>query len=237
MSVPGLLDHVVIAGPDLAEVVDWLEDLTGVRAAPGGAHPTGTANALVGLTVDGRPGPQYLELIGPDPARGTAPAASAATSSGATASLASQPAGSLPTAFGIDRLERPTLVTYAVHPADLDGTVARARVEGYDPGDVRDLSRRTPDGTLLQWRLTRADDQERFDLPFLIDWGSTPHPGLGDLPRLELLDFYRLEVDPEPLHLLTDALGLGDGVARIDEGTQSRFLLRLRTPDGRVVEL
>lgn len=52
-----------------------------------------------------------------------------------------------------------------------------------------------------------------------------------------LLDFYRLEVDPEPLHLLTDALGLGDGVARIDEGPQSRFLLRLRTPDGRVVEL
>ncbi|WP_237738754.1 NAD-dependent epimerase/dehydratase family protein [Brachybacterium muris] len=52
-----------------------------------------------------------------------------------------------------------------------------------------------------------------------------------------LLDHPGFELDPEPLHLLTDALGLGDGVARIDEGTQSRFLLRLRTPDGRVVEL
>lgn len=216
MSVPGLLDHVVIAGPDLAEVVDWFRKRTGVTAAPGGAHPTGTANALVALTVGGERGPQYLELIGPDPARVD---------------------GELPTNFGIDRLERPTLVTYAVHPEDIEQVVVRARAEGYDPGDVQDYSRRTPDGTLLQWRLSRGPQPRRQDVPFLIDWGLTPNPGLGDLPALEVLSLVRIEKDPEPLHLLTEALGLGDGVAEIREGEASRFALRLRTADGRDVEI
>ena len=49
MSIPTLLDHIVIAGPDLQDLVDWFAERTGVVAAPGGAHPTGTANALVAL--------------------------------------------------------------------------------------------------------------------------------------------------------------------------------------------
>ena len=69
MSIPTLLDHVVIAGPDLAALVDWFAERTGVVAAPGGAHPTGTANALVALTVDGRRAPQSIELSGPHPSR------------------------------------------------------------------------------------------------------------------------------------------------------------------------
>ena len=54
MSIPTLLDHIVIAGPSLEELVDWFRDLTGVTAAPGGTHPVGTANALVALTVAGQ---------------------------------------------------------------------------------------------------------------------------------------------------------------------------------------
>ncbi|MFC0675364.1 VOC family protein [Brachybacterium hainanense] len=216
MSIPALLDHIVIAGPDLAEVIRWFEERTGVRAAPGGVHPTGTANALVALSIGGRRGPQYIELIGPDPDR---------------------PDPALPQAFGIPRLTEPTLVTYAVHPADLDAVLARARAEGYDPGDVQDLSRRAPSGELLRWRLSRAPEPRRPEVPFLIDWGATAHPGLGDLPVIELLSFTRAEPDPEALHLLTDALGLGDGVAEIREGTEARYLLRLRAAEGSELEL
>lgn len=216
MSIPRLLDHVIIAGPDLDQLVDRFHTLTGVTATPGGAHPTGTANALIALTVDGKRGPHYVELIGPDPTR---------------------PGKEAPTTFGIDRLDGPRLVTYAVHPEGIDQVVEQARAEGYDPGDVQDLSRRTPDGTLLQWRLSRGPQPRRQDVPFLIDWGKTPNPGLGELPTLELLSLVRIEPDPEPLHLLTEALGLDDGVAEIREGEGSRFALRLRTAQGREVEI
>lgn len=216
MSVPHLLDHIVIAGPDLAETVDWFRELTGVTAAPGGAHPTGTANALVALTVNGEPRPHYLELIGPDPER---------------------EGEELPKTFSINRLKKPTLITYAVHPTAIDQVVEHARAEGFDPGDVQDLSRRTPDGTELSWRLTQAAAPRNYGVPFLIDWGETTQPGLGDLPSLELVSFERVEVNPGPQQKATAALGLEDGVAEVVEGRGSRFALHLRTEDGREIEI
>ena len=216
MNVPHLLDHIVIAGPDLQELVDWFHELTGITAAPGGAHPTGTANALVALTVGGEPRPHYLELIGPDPEREEE---------------------ELPKTFSINRLKKPTLITYAVHPEGIDQVVERARAEGFDPGDVQDLSRRTPDGTELTWRLTQAQAPRNYGVPFLIDWGTTDQPGLGDLPSIELVSFDRVEVNPGPQQKSNDALGLGDGIAEIREGRGSRFVLTLRTEDGREIEI
>ncbi|MGO1391591.1 VOC family protein [Brachybacterium sp. JB7] len=217
MSLPHLLDHIVIAGPDLAESVDWFRELTGVTPAPGGTHPTGTANALVALTVNGEPRPHYLELIGPDPDREDE---------------------ELPKTFSINRLKKPTLITYAVHPEGIDQVVERARAEGFDPGDVEELSRQSPDGTELTWRLTQAQAPRNFAVPFLIDWGTTEHPGLvGDLPSIELVSFERIEVKPAAQQKATDALGLGDGVAEIHEGRGSRFVLTLRTEDGREIEI
>ena len=215
MSIPTLLDHVVIAGPDLPALVDWFAQRTGVVAAPGGAHPTGTANALVALTIAGARGPQYIELIGPNPDR-------------------AEP--ELPTTFGIATLTEPRVQAYAVHPADIEATVATARAGGYDPGDVSDLSRRTPDGVLLEWRLTRGEDR-RIDVPFLIDWGTTPQPGLGDIPTIELVSLVREEPDPEPLRAVLAAFGLGDGVAEVVAGEEPGFRLTLRRADGEIVEL
>lgn len=210
MSIPRLLDHIVIAGPDLDALVAWFAERTGVTAASGGAHPTGTANALVALTVDGKRGPHYIELIGPDPARaGEAP----------------------PRTFGIDGLAEPSVQAYAVHPEDIDATVAGARERGHDPGDVRGLSRRTPDGRLLEWRLT-GTGEDRLDLPFLIDWGSTPQPGLGDIPSIELVSFVRVEADPSPLRETLAALGLGDGAAAVEAGEEPGYRLELRLADG-----
>ncbi|MGP9680861.1 VOC family protein [Brachybacterium sp. AOP3-A1-3] len=216
MSVPHLLDHIVIAGPDLAEIVDWFRELTGVTAAPGGTHPTGTANALVAFTVNGAKRPHYLELIGPDPER---------------------EGEELPKTFSINRLKKPTLITYAVHPEGIDQVVERARAAGFDPGDVEELSRTTADGTELQWRLTQAAAPRNYAVPFLIDWGTATQPGLGDLPSIELVSFERIEVNPAPQQKSLDALGLEDGVAEIREARGSRFVLQLRTEDGRDVEI
>jgi catechol 2,3-dioxygenase-like lactoylglutathione lyase family enzyme len=166
------LDHLVLAGPNLDETVAWFTELTGVRPAPGGSHVgLGTANQLVALGNDA-----YVELIGPDP---TQP----------------EPAGPRP--FRIDELDAPRIVGWALRSTDLDALVAQARAGGYDPGDAQAMSRRTPDGALLEWRLTPP----RFDygdglVPFAIDWGATPHPTSRGLPETPLLEFQGRHPDP-----------------------------------------
>src|SRR5699024_9213950 len=58
------LDHIVIAAPDLNELVTRFTELTGITPVEGGRHNTGSANALVPLS---QPAGSYIELIGPDP--------------------------------------------------------------------------------------------------------------------------------------------------------------------------
>jgi hypothetical protein len=214
-AAPALLDHIVIAGPDLAGVIAWFAERTGVTAAPGGAHPTGTANALVALTVDGQRVPHYIELIGPNPEV--------------------EHEGPV-TTFGIDGPDAPRIVTYAVHPDDIEQAVASSRARGYDPGEIWDLSRRRPDGELLEWRLTRGSGD--FAVPFLIEWGHTPQPGLSDIPTIELVSFERVVSDDAALSAVHDALGLGDdALVPLVTGDEDSYRLTLRNAQGDEVVL
>ncbi|WP_043625996.1 VOC family protein [Nonomuraea candida] len=203
MSEP-LLDHLVYAVPDLAAGVEEFARLTGVRPVPGGSHPGGTANHLVRL------GPtSYLEIIGPDP-RATV----------------------RPRAFGLETLTEPRPVAWAVRPPDLGEAVRQARERGYDPGEVRPLSRRTPSGHLLEWRLTRRDDPAAVrPVPFLIDWGGTPHPAAGDLPLLSLTSFSAVHPDPDALRRDLAALGVRLDVS---PGPEPALRVVLGTPLGHV---
>jgi hypothetical protein len=167
-----VLDHLVLAAPDLAAAGRSFAARTGVEPAPGGSHiGLGTANYLVDLGGGG-----YLEIIGPDP---------------------DQSAPTTPRPFGIDELTEPRLVTWAVRTGNLAALVDEARDGGYDPGESRAMSRRTADGELLEWQLTAP----RFDyadglVPFLIDWGETRHPTSRPLPRAALREFRGLHPDP-----------------------------------------
>lgn len=188
-TIPAVLDHVVLAGPDLTEAIDAVEDLTGVRAAAGGSHPSGTANALIAFTVGGQRLPHYLEVIGPDP-EGATPAAQIST-------------------FGIADRTEPGVATFAIHPEDFEGVAARAAKAGVGLGEIRPLSRRTPSGELLQWRLTRGEGRDPDpSVPFLIDWGTTAQPGLGAIPTLELLGLRIEHPYPSALAHKYEVLGL-----------------------------
>lgn len=222
-SPTAALDHIVIAGPDLPELVVWFAERTGVTAQPGGRHPTGTQNALVALSVDGERGQQYIELIGPyDDATGLP----------------------LPTKFGIDRLEGPTVQTFAVRPDDIDAAVDRASGVGWETGPVGALSRLTPAGDLLEWRITWADqaapdapDAQRFDRPFFIDWGDTAHPGETIVPIVELIDFARIEPTSERADALRREFSAVDSnLIDVRVGSAAGFVLKLRTSAGDVVE-
>lgn len=182
-AIPALLDHLVLATPDLSATVAEFARRTGVTPAPGGVHVgLGTRNHLVGLG-----GRSYLEIIGPDPEQ-------------------PEPVELRP--FGVDRLAEPRTVTWAISPPDLDAAIEAALVRGYDPGPVHPMSRRTPDGTLLRWRLTDGGTAHPSGLvPFLIDWGESRHPAASGLPVTPLLEVTATAPDPDEIRGPLSALG------------------------------
>jgi hypothetical protein len=182
-TIPALLDHLVHATPDLSATVADFARRTGVTPVAGGVHVgLGTRNCLVSLG-----GSSYLEIIGPDP---------------------EQPAPARPRPFDVDRLPAPRTVTWAISPPDLDAAVAAARARGYDPGDAEPMSRRRPDGTLLEWRLTRGENAHPSGLvPFLIDWSATAHPTASGLPRTPLRNVSASAPDPDGIRPLLSAVG------------------------------
>ncbi|MQA97838.1 MAG: VOC family protein [Streptosporangiales bacterium] len=151
----------------------------------GGPGSGGPGLGGAGLEGSGRGGGAYLEIVGPDPEQG---------------------AVSGPRPFGIDRLAAPHLVTWAVAVTDIDAAVAAARARGVDPGDPLPMSRRTPEGELLEWRLTPPPAGPTL-LPFLIDWGSTPHPTSRGLPEVELHSLTGYHPHPDTEHPRLAALG------------------------------
>lgn len=176
------LDHLVLATPDLASTTAHIARLTGTEPVPGGAHPgLGTRNHLLGLGQGA-----YLEIVGPDP---------------------DQPEPDRPRPFGIDELSGARLVTWAVQVRDIDAVVSAARQAGHDTGEPWEMSRRTPDGGTLDWRLTLDRDRGHTGLvPFLIDWGETAHPS-ADLPEVPLISLEATSPEPEPVEGALKAIG------------------------------
>lgn len=204
-----LLDHLVYAVPDLAAAVQDFTEHTGVTPAEGGRHiGVGTRNYLVGL------GPtSYLEIIGPD-VQAPAP-----------------PGVTVP--FGVDTLTAKRLATWAIHPADIESVAAISAAAGADLGPITPLSRRRPDGVLLQWRLC-APSPAPFDgaTPFLIDWGDSAHPASDpDLPRVRLLSLRCRHPDPVAVRAVLGALGIEIPV----ESGPAGLSAEIETPHGTIV--
>lgn len=204
---PMTIDHIVYGVETLEAGVEELAERLGVRAATGGRHVgRGTHNALLGLG-----GAVYLEIIARDP---------------------EQPAPTGPISFGLDRLRLPRLVGWAARTTAIEQQVADARARGYDPGPVHAMSRRRPDGFVLEWRLSRdAPDPDRLVLPFLIDWGRSPHPS-ESVPQGVRLFELRAE-HPEPPAAAAQLAALGVTLA-VDEGPAPALVATLDTPRGRV---
>jgi len=201
------VDHLVYAVPDLQTGIDQIDKLFGVRATPGGQHPgVGTRNALVAL------GPAtYLEIIGPDP---------------------EQPAPAEPRTFGIDSLKTPRLVTWAAKSSSLESVVRDAGSHGITFGQVSAGSRRTPGGTLLQWRYTSPRTVIADGLvPFFIDWGTTRHPATMAATGATLVALRGEHPDADHVRAMMNQLDLDLPVTK---GPSPALIATVQSPRGKV---
>ena len=183
------LDHLVYATPDLRASVEALSERFGTEPAPGGAHPGwGTRNALIGLGIG-----VYLEIIGPDPRQ-------------------PDPERSRP--FLIDNLTDARLVTWAYRhpdPESMRKTLELALRNTPDDqevrlGPVRAMSRARPDGDTLHWRLSDPMALPVGGIvPFVIDWGTTPHPSTALPNDCKLLELVVSHPDADMLRPVLDA--------------------------------
>lgn len=197
------VDHLVYAVPDFQNGLEAVEELLGVRATPGGQHPNwGTRNALIALGPD-----IYLEIIGPDP------------------ELPPPPQGRV---FGIDELDAPGLVTWAAKASELKKQVAQLSEKGLQMGKVRTGSRTKPDGELLSWQLTDPYTVLGDGLiPFLIDWGDSPHPARNAVKGGQLLELRAEHPRPAEINALLKVLDIDLPVRK---GTAPRLTAIIQTP-------
>ena len=208
MHIP--VDHLVYATPALERGVEEIERLTGVSPTPGGRHPgRGTRNALIALGVDA-----YLEIVAPDP---------------------DQPPPTGARWLGVDAVTASRLTTWAVARTDLPERRDRAMKHGVPLGEVRSGARQRADGVRLSWRLTDPDPLVAGGVvPFLIDWGESPHPSRAAAQGATLVDLRVEHPDVDAVRRMLRALDLDVAVTRAEraavvaiiDGRRGRIELR-----------
>jgi len=207
MAVTGL-DHIIYASPDLERAIEKVRALTGVEPVHGGSHPgRGTRNALVSLGPD-----TYIEILAPDP---------------------SQSAEAL--TLAADRIPQTgRVINWAAKCGDLEEAVESASRNEVDLGRIEPMWRTLPSGSQLAWRLTRGTLLADGLVPFLIDWGESPHPA-ASAPSGCALQYFRAE-HPDPIRVrdYLALLGLQD-MLEVSKGPVPHLLAALSTPNGPVV--
>ena len=204
-----MIDHLVLATPDVATTARRVREEWGVGVVAGGAHVgRGTRNELTGLGSA-----TYLEIVGPD---------------------ADQPAPAFSRPFGVDDLAAASLVAWCARPLrplpDVVGSVAAL---GIDLGEIIDMTRTRPDGVVLQWQLTLPllDAAHRGTTPFLIDWLASAHPSDTVPQEAVLEELHITHPSPDLLRAVLHEVGASD-VIELSAGAP-RLQATVRTPRGR----
>jgi len=202
-----VVDHLVYATTDIQSGIDEIERLTGIRAVTGGSHPgMGTQNALLSLG----PG-TYLEIIAPDPA---------------------QTEYRSPRLFQVDEIDAPRLVTWAAKGDDMDRLASLHFSDGSSLGEAMAGSRETPGGITLTWQLTNPYTEIASGVvPFIINWGDTPHPADNAPQGATLVALKVSHPNPEYVHGIFAAIGIDIPLA---VGRRASIIATIDTPNGRI---
>lgn len=137
-----------------------------------------------------------------------------------------------PRPFGLDGIGAPRLATWAARVEDIDERVARAWAVACDPGSVRPMSRRLPDGTDLHWRLTAPSADSVEIVPFLIQWAeNAPHPSTTSAKGCTLASFAAEHPVPERVTECLTALGVE---LKVSVSATPALVAIIEGPDGTV---
>lgn len=206
------LDHVILAIDSLERGIDRLEEITGVCAQIGGAHPgRGTRNALLGLG-DGR----YLELIAPNPAD-------------ASPSLRPGPFGER---IDFARFHALTPIGWVVRVRDADAEREHLLERGLTPGPVHAGERARGDGRVLRWATLDPFGLGATVLPFAIAWGEgTPHPAASAPVGCTLRE---LRLETPNADLIRGQLGRAQWSVPVSSGSRERIDVEIDCPRGSV---
>jgi hypothetical protein len=168
------IDHIVYSVTDLDEAVNEFEQKLGIKPILGGYHKTfGTKNALINLNNQ-----MYLELLAADDSN----------------SDIAQPRW-----MGVDLLTKNQITRWAVKSNSLDKDSAILKKYNQKMGEIREGSRITADGSLLQWQLIMPLPAPEVELiPFFLDWSKTEKHPSQLLPNMgcELIAFYATHTNP-----------------------------------------
>jgi len=202
-----LIDHIIYTASSLKEGMDHIESILGVRPKIGGPHPKwGTENARLSL------GQCYLEVVAPDPSSDILPSV---------------------TWIASFLESSPKLSSWVLRTEDIELTKSIAIEADINIGNIQSGNRMEPDGTLLEWQLTDPYTMPYHGtLPFLINWGNSPHPSqntpvAGNLERL-IIEHPENEVIREKL----ERLGMDLEVKKTNE---VRLIAEIRTEHGLVI--
>ncbi len=203
------LDHLVVAAATHADGIEYVAEIAGVTAQPGGRHVAmGTHNALVRLTEQ-----TFLEIIAIDP-EGTKP--------------------SRPRWFDLDNIalqaeltERPRLIHWVVRTSGIESVAATCPIH---LGIVHPMARGA-----YRWRITIPDDGTlpgKGVVPTLIEWDVPQHPA-ESLPKSNVSIACMAASHPEPAAIRAALASLGqDGIVPVTYDRDARLAAMLRTPRG-----
>lgn len=203
---PSLLDHVILGCNNLDGGIRFVEERTGVRAAPGGVHPDrGTSNAL--LSLGDR---HYLEIMAPDPN---------------AKNVQAWAARQLEVLKG---LPNPRLMGWAVHSNDIDTLAKKFRESGLQILGPWPGSRTRPDGRVVSWKSFSLADDRHGLLPFFIEWGKeSVHPSSDAPTGCHIGRFALAASDDEELSKMLRRLEVE---APVEDSQTSELRMRIMGP-------
>ena len=126
-------------------------------------------------------------------------------------------------------LPGPVLYTFAVSCPDIDATQSRLEAIGMQMPPPITMSRELASGQELVWRVARIGGHSFGPLiPFLIDWGNSPHPSESLPSECKLEDFWISHSNSMELNNVMQAIGVS---IECREGAAALHAT-LRTPAG-----
>jgi len=205
------IDHIVYAVQNLEEACDYLESTLEVKPIFGGYHKTkGTKNALLNLGDN-----CYLEILAVDKANDSI-----------TGSRW----------MGVDLIKETRITRWAINSNSLVDDQQKLREYNENMGEIFGGSRETPNGGLLQWEMILPLALPTIELaPFMVNWSqSSIHPteALANECSLIGIDFYQTKAESTE-KLFTD-LGIN---TQIHQSTESKIVIQIKTPSGKIISL